>query len=47
MQLGIKVKKKGIGEKLIAVHTTLQASHYLPVRELHQTFNEKFPRAAY
>ncbi len=25
---------------LAAIHMTLQASHYLPVRELHQTFDE-------
>ena len=30
-----------------AIHTTLQASHYLPVRELRQTFNEEFPSAAH
>ncbi len=29
-----------------AIQTTLQASHYLPVRELHWTFNE-FPSAAH
>ena len=27
---------------MAAIHTTLQASHYFPVRECHQTFKENF-----
>ncbi len=32
---------------LSAIHMTLQASHYLPVRELCQTFNKEFSSAAH
>ncbi len=42
----VKVLVYSLVLAVTAIHTTLQASHYLPVRELHWTFNE-FPSAAH
>ncbi len=48
--IGVKVKVKVLVYSLVlalaAINTTLQASHYLQVREFHWTFNE-FPSAAH
>ena len=42
-----KVLVYSLALALAAIHMALQASHYLLVRELHQTFNEECPSAAH
>ena len=43
----IKVLVYSLVLAVAAIYMTLKASHYFPVRELHQTLNEEFPSAAY
>ncbi len=43
----VKVLVYSLVLAVAATHTTLQASHYLLVRELCQTFNAEFPSAAH